>query len=128
MVTNEKGFTLIELIIVIVILGILAVVAVPKYQDLRSDAAEAAADGVYGAATGACAINFASRLISPTRATMIDSITALAIAMGTLPEGWTASDATHMDDGDGREITLTAVTPATQSATPTSPASVAKDW
>lgn len=35
---NNKGFTLIELIIVIVILGILAVVAAPKFVDISSDA------------------------------------------------------------------------------------------
>ncbi|MBU1708803.1 MAG: prepilin-type N-terminal cleavage/methylation domain-containing protein, partial [Proteobacteria bacterium] len=34
MLNSQKGFTLIELIMVIVILGVLAVVAVPKYQDL----------------------------------------------------------------------------------------------
>lgn len=33
MKTNNKGFTLIELIIIIVILGILAAVAVHKYLD-----------------------------------------------------------------------------------------------
>ena len=44
-----KGFTLIELIMIIVILGILAIVAIPRYIDLRSDALEAAADGVVGA-------------------------------------------------------------------------------
>ena len=45
---NEKGFTLIELIMVIVILGILASVAIPKFFDLQSDAKEAAEKGAVG--------------------------------------------------------------------------------
>ena len=35
---QQRGFTLIELIIVIVILGILAVTAAPRFIDLQSDA------------------------------------------------------------------------------------------
>jgi len=127
MLNNEKGFTLIELIIVIVILGILAVVAVPRYQNLRTEAAVAAADGVYGAAEGACAINFAARLVSPTMANAIDDVTELVAAMGGTPEGWTAADPT-LTGPDGHVITLTDVTPANDASVPTTRASVAKGW
>jgi len=44
---------------VIVILGILAATALPKFIDLRSDAQEAAFQGVKGAAASAMAINYA---------------------------------------------------------------------
>jgi prepilin-type N-terminal cleavage/methylation domain-containing protein len=40
-IRDQRGFTLIEIIMVIVLLGIIAAIAIPKYIDLRTEAADA---------------------------------------------------------------------------------------
>jgi len=52
----QKGFTLIELVIVIVLIGILAATALPKFADLTGSARTAAAQGVAGALSAAAAV------------------------------------------------------------------------
>lgn len=44
LVREEKGFTLVELLIVMVIIGVLAVVAVPRFIDMRAEAQASACE------------------------------------------------------------------------------------
>lgn len=60
---NNKGFTLIELVVVIVILGILAATAAPKFMDLQKDAKTSAIHGLQGAVKSAANMTYAKSII-----------------------------------------------------------------
>lgn len=61
---QQRGFTLIELIIVIVILGILAVTAAPKFIDIQGDATASTLQGVKAALQGGSQLVFAKSAIA----------------------------------------------------------------
>lgn len=94
---SQRGFTLIELVIIIVILGILAAVAIPKYQDMSAQAREAAARGSLGNIRSAITIYYANQAVTtglatwPTQVQLETANTVLAQSMPRNPYQTTAN-------------------------------------
>lgn len=117
---KQRGFTLIELIMVIVILGILSAFALPKFADLSGNAEQASVDGARASIRSAAAIAHAQALASNTTSGNITIEGTTVNLVNGYPDAETIDDAAGLTDflmvvnAAGAQVIVT-LSPATAS-------------
>jgi len=105
---QQRGFTLVELVIVIVILGILAVTAAPKFLNLAGDAKASTLEGVKAALQSSNAVIFSKAVLANKQKESAATITDSGFSGNlNLVYGYVKADKADVDkilDVDGTEF------------------------
>ena len=113
---TQKGFTLVELVVVIVILGVLAAVALPRFVGLQGDARFAKGQAVLGTVKSASALARAAALVKgQTGATGSVTMEGTAVLVNGYPTATAAGIevAANLAGIDGVTISHTVATKTT---------------